>query len=129
MVFSKFARQVVNEEEGGGFIYFTAASHKNISSNLIEFTTDTLPTRRRKKSMFWESEYRHTYLTKELLTESLLDIETRLLIGGSHIYSRSLKYEHFLTGPHDELSVRKDLPIVCVFTSSLDEFIATQALQ
>jgi hypothetical protein len=114
---------------GGELIFFSFPSHKNVSFDRIEFTADTLPSRRRRKCQYWESNLEGIHLTAGLLTESILDIETRLFKGGSHVYSPSLGANFFRHNPLLARSAHLDLPIVTVFTSSLDEFMATQHMQ
>lgn len=121
--------KLISRDAGGELVFFTAASHKNVSLDLVEFSSDTLPSRRRKKCQYWEGHRDQISLTSRLLNESFLDIETRLLKGGSHIYSPLLSNEHLVRSPHAELNIARNLPIVTVFTSSLDEFMATQKLQ
>jgi hypothetical protein len=121
--------KLMMKQKENDLIFFSFPSHKNTSFDRIEFTSDTLPSRRRRKCLYWEAHCDSINLSSNLLSESLVDIETRLFKGGSHVYSPSVDAELFCHHPLQGRAGNLQLPVVSVFTSSMDEFVATQHLQ
>ena len=105
------------------FIFYTHPSHRNFTVDYADFSFTTLPTRRRLKCEYWDKYLFNKMPPEPMLWHSIQDLKTRLFTGGSHVYSPSLEEKSLqcdgLTG----------LPLVTLFTSSLDEFEATRSLQ
>ena len=107
--------------------YLTWPSHAGVVNSFLECSSSSLPAARRHKLQVWNDCFPalNTLLKRSVINESLRDLTVRLQSRSPHVYSSSITLNHSNWPPTKSLFSDHTKPLVSVFTSSIDERVAT----